>query len=116
MGGDYISRVWRSSMGLAQPSGLAQLSGLAQPHGSGAKVEPAGLGSGAKVQSPATLLWGLTPATPPATEDFTLGPDPSKHSSLLWGLTPAIPPATEDFTLGPDPSNPSCNRRLYFGA
>ena len=41
-------------MGLAQPSGLApkwnpQVSGLAQPHGSGAKV-----------QSPATLLWGLT--------------------------------------------------------
>ena len=83
MGGDYSPRVWRSSMG------LAQLSGLAQPHGSGAKVEPAGLGSGAKVQSPATLLWGLTPATPPATEDFT---------------------------LGPDPSNPSGNRRLYFGA
>ena len=72
MGGDYSPRVWRSSMGLAQPSGLAQ------PHGSGAKV-----------QSPATLL---------------------------WGLTPVIPPATEDFTLGPDPSNPSCNRRLYFGA
>ena len=72
MGGDYSPRVWRSSMGLAQLSGLAQLHG-----------------SGAKVQSPATLL---------------------------WGLTPAIPPATEDFTLGPDPSNPSCNRRLYFGA
>ena len=68
MGGDYSSRVWRSSMGLAQPSGLAQLSGLAQPHGSGAKV-----------QSLATLLWGLTPVIPPATEDFTLGPDPSVH-------------------------------------
>ena len=27
------------------------------------KAEPAGLGSGAKVQSPATLLWGLTPAS-----------------------------------------------------
>ena len=81
MGGDYSSRVWRSSMGLAQLHG-----------------------SGAKVQSPATLLWGLTPVIPPATEDFTLGPDPSVHSTLLWGLTPAIPPATEDFTLGPDPS------------
>ena len=43
-----------------QPSGLAQAPG-----------------SGAKVQSPATLLWGLTPVIPPATEDFTLGPDPS---------------------------------------
>ena len=31
--------------------------------GSGPKVDPAGLGSGAKVQSPATLLWGLTPAS-----------------------------------------------------
>jgi hypothetical protein len=31
-----------------------------QAPGSGAKVEPAGLGSGAKVQSLATLLWGLT--------------------------------------------------------
>ena len=56
MGGDYSSRVWRSSMGLAQLHG-----------------------SGAKVQSLATLLWGQTPATPPATEDFTLGPDPSVH-------------------------------------
>ena len=26
------------------------------------RVEPAGYGSGAKVQSPATLLWGLAPA------------------------------------------------------
>ena len=39
------------------------------------KVEPAGLGSGAKVQSPATLLWGLTPAT-------------TAHQTLLRGLTP----------------------------
>ena len=62
MGGDYSPRVWRSSMGLAQL------------HGSGAA-----LGSGAKVQSLATLLWGLTPVIPPATEDFTLGPDPSVH-------------------------------------
>ena len=67
MGGDYSPRVWRSSMGLA-PKWNPQVSGLAQPHGSGAKV-----------QSLATLLWGLTPATPPATEDFTLGPDPSVH-------------------------------------
>ena len=29
--------------------------------GSDPKVDPAGLGSGAKVQSLATLLWGLTP-------------------------------------------------------
>ena len=36
------------------------------------KAQP--LGSGAKVQSPATLLWGLTPV---------------EHSTLLWGLTPA---------------------------
>ena len=36
------------------------------------KVEPAGLGSGAKVQSPATLLWGLTPV----------------GATLLQGLTP----------------------------
>ena len=39
------------------------------------KVEPAGLGSGAKVQSPATVLWGLTPAT-------------TAHQTLLRGLTP----------------------------
>ena len=39
-----------------------QASDLAQPPGSGTEVEPAGFGSGAKVQSPATLLWGLTPA------------------------------------------------------
>ena len=50
--------------------------------GSGSKVEPVGLGSGAKVQSRATLLWGLTPVIPPATEDFTLGPDPRVHPSI----------------------------------
>ena len=49
-----------------------QASGLAQPPGLGAA-----LGSGAKVQSPATLLWGLTPAT-------------TAHLTLLWGLTPAF--------------------------
>ena len=52
-----------------------QASGLAQPPGAGPQVEPAGFGSGAKVQSPATLLWGLTPAT-------------TAHQTLLWGLTP----------------------------
>ena len=63
--------------------GLAELKVEPAAPGSGAKVESAGLGSGAapgsgaKVQSRATLLWGLTPVIPPATEDFTLGPDPS---------------------------------------
>ena len=48
------------------------------------KAQP--LGSGAKVQSPATLLWGLTPV-----EHSTLlwGLTPVEHSTLLWGLTPA---------------------------
>ena len=54
-----------------------QALGLAQPPGLAPKVEGAAPGSGAKVQSRATLLWGLTPVIPPATEDFTLGPDPS---------------------------------------
>ena len=59
-----------------------QPSGLAQPPGLAPKVEGAALGSGAKVQSRATLLWGLTPVIPPTTEDFTLGPDPRVHTSI----------------------------------
>ena len=56
-----------------------QASGLAQPPGSSAEVESVGLGSGAKVQSLATLLWGLTP------EGATLlrGPDPRGKVTLI---------------------------------
>jgi len=55
----------------AGPGSGAKVEGAAP--GSGAKVEPGGLGSGAKVQSRATLLWGLTPVIPPATERLYFG-------------------------------------------
>ena len=55
------------------------------------KAQPPG--SGAKVQSPATLLWGLTPVCLRLYFGaFTLGPDPSMLATLLWGLTPGCTP------------------------
>ena len=43
-------------------------------------------------RSPSVLLQSAAPRVwrqSTVARDFTLGPDPSKHSTLLWGLTPA---------------------------
>ena len=62
--------------------------GLAPPH---AKPAPL-LFSYAKLsRSPSVLLQSAAPRVwrqSTVARDFTLGPDPSKHSTLLWGLTP----------------------------
>ena len=57
----FLARITRIFTAFYSAEWSPQASGLAQPQGLAPKVEGAALGSGAKVQSRATLLWGLTP-------------------------------------------------------